>query len=104
MWRTYGQRVLTAAGRVPQTRAKTRTGSQSDLPHRRVVPVQSVHQLHREPISAVGKEKGSRKVSLSFWLGTVPERTGATWVQRGVGWIQGPVCVCIGELHVQWVW
>lgn len=59
LWRTYRQRVLTAAGRVPQTRAKTRTGSQSDLPHRRVVPVQSVHQLHREPISAVGKEKGS---------------------------------------------
>lgn len=31
----------------------------SDLPHRRVAPVQRAHQLHREPMSAAGKERGS---------------------------------------------
>lgn len=58
-WGAYGRRLLTPAGRVPQTRARTGMGSGSDLPHRRVAPVQSVHQLRRDPMSAVGKERAS---------------------------------------------
>lgn len=57
--RAYGWRVLTPAGSVPQTRTRTSMGSLPDLPHRRVAPVQSVHQLSRDPMSAMWKERGS---------------------------------------------
>jgi hypothetical protein len=41
---------------------------QSDLPHRRVAPAQSAQQLHRDPISAAGRDGGSDKaVLLSCW-------------------------------------
>lgn len=48
----------------PQTGTRTWVGFGSDLPHRRVAPAQSIHQLHREPMSAVGKEKGSQEAGL----------------------------------------
>lgn len=96
LWRAYRWRMLTTVGRVPQMRTRMWMGSQSDLPHRRVAPVQSVHQLHREPMPAVGKERGSQKVSLPLWLGTVPERTRTTWAPDRLRWAGSKgQCVCV---------
>ena len=41
-------------------------GFRSNLPHRRVAPAQSIHQLRREPMSAVGEERGSWEADLSL--------------------------------------
>lgn len=82
--RVHTWRVLTQAGRVPQTGTRTEMGSWSDLPHRRVAPAQSVHQLHREPMSAVGKERGHRRLGC-------PSCHRLSWRgQKGSGSGQGP--------------
>lgn len=57
LWRRHKWRVLRQNKNKYQTGTRTEMESWSYLPHRRVAPAQSVHQLRRKPMSAVRKKR-----------------------------------------------